>query len=840
MSSVRNTNTNNIRLKEYLERSHALRSFNLFTEAVSKHAMLARCMDIVLNTKAIKTLEYNKIIDKLIQYAGSTLGKERCSKLLPMNNLEDITIAQKETSDALTRILQKGSISFSGLKDIRGAIKRLEIGSTLGMGELLQISSVLDVALRVKSFSRNESDEISSDTLDMRFSLLEPLSPINNEIKRCIVSEEEMSDEASSTLKHIRRTIKNTNEKIREQLNSIVSSQTTKSMLRENIITMRNGRYCLPVRSEYKGQFQGMVHDQSSTGSTFFIEPMAVVKLNNDLRELASQEQDEIERILAELSATIALETEKLTDDINILTELDFIFAKAYLSKQLKASEPIFNTKGYVNIKKGRHPLIDPKQVVPIDIHLGDEFNLLIVTGPNTGGKTVSLKTVGLFTLMGQSGLHIPAFDGSELAVFEEVYADIGDEQSIEQSLSTFSSHMTNTINIIKNATPNSLVLFDELGAGTDPTEGAALAMSILSYLHNQDIRTMATTHYSELKIFALSTPGVENACCEFSVETLRPTYRLLIGVPGKSNAFAISSKLGLPDYIIDDAKSRIDSQDKSFEDVISDLEQSRITIEKEREEIALLKEEAAELKLKLSEKQEKLDNAKERILREANEEARNILADAKEFADETIKKYNKWTKESGLGKAMEDERGLLRNKLNVAESKLALKNKAKPSKVHKAKDFRIGDAVNVLSLGLKGTVSTLPNAKGDLFVQMGILRSQVNIKDLELIDEPVITTPTLKKTGSGKIKMAKSYNISTSVNLIGKTVDEALPELDKYLDDAYLAHLPQVTVIHGRGTGALKNAVHQHLKKLKYVDSYRLGTFGEGDQGVTIVEFKK
>lgn len=797
-------------------------------------------MDIVLNTKAIKTLEYNKIIDKLVQYAGSTLGKERCSKLLPMENLEDITHAQKETSDALTKILQKGSISFSGLKDIRGSIKRLEIGSTLGMGELLQISSVLDVALRVKAFSRNETDETDSDSLDMRFSLLEPLSPINNEIKRCIVSEEEMSDDASSTLKHIRRTIKNTNEKIREQLNSIVSSQTTKSMLRENIITMRNGRYCLPVRSEYKGQFSGMVHDQSSTGSTFFIEPMAVVKLNNDLRELASQEQDEIERILAELSATIAVETEKLTDDINILAELDFIFAKAYLSKQLKASEPIFNTKGYVNIKKGRHPLIDPKQVVPIDIHLGDEFNLLIVTGPNTGGKTVSLKTVGLFTLMGQAGLHIPAFDGSELAVFEDVYADIGDEQSIEQSLSTFSSHMTNTINIIKNATPNSLVLFDELGAGTDPTEGAALAMSILSYLHNQDIRTMATTHYSELKIFALSTPGVENACCEFSVETLRPTYRLLIGVPGKSNAFAISSKLGLPDYIIDDAKSRIDSQDKSFEDVISDLEQSRITIEKEREEIALLKEEAAQLKLKLAEKQEKLDNAKERILREANEEARNILADAKEFADETIKKYNKWTKESGLGKAMEEERGQLRDRLSAAESKLALKNKVKPSKVHKAKDFRIGDAVNVLSLGLKGTVSTLPNAKGDLFVQMGILRSQVNIKDLELIDEPVITAPNLKKTGSGKIKMSKSFSVSTSVNLIGKTVDEAIPELDKYLDDAYLAHLPQVTVIHGRGTGALKNAVHQHLKKLKYVDSYRLGTFGEGDQGVTIVEFKK
>lgn len=795
---------------------------------------------IILNEKAIKTLEYYKIIDKLAGFAGSPLGKEKCTKLLPMSDLNDINAALKETSDALTRILQKGSISFSGLKDIRASLKRLEIGSTLGMGELLQISSVLDVTLRVKAFSRNENSEAEPDSLDERFSMLEPLSPINNEIKRCIVSEEEMSDDASSKLKQIRRTIRNTNEKVREQLNSIVSSQTTKSMLRENIITMRNGRYCLPVKQEYKGQFQGMVHDQSSTGSTFFIEPMAVVKLNNELRELAIQEQDEIERILAELSASIANEVEKITDNLHILAELDFIFAKAYLSKQLKATEPVFNTRGYVNIKKGRHPLIDAKQVVPIDIHLGDEFNLLIVTGPNTGGKTVSLKTVGLFTLMGQAGLHIPAFDGSELAVFEEVFADIGDEQSIEQSLSTFSSHMTNTIRIIKNATPKSLVLFDELGAGTDPTEGAALAMSILSYLHNQDIRTMATTHYSELKIFALSTPGVENACCEFNVETLRPTYRLLIGIPGKSNAFAISSKLGLPEYIIDDAKSRIDSQDKSFEDVISDLEQSRVTIEKEREEIERLKEEATQLKAKLAEKQEKLDKAKERILREANEEARNILADAKEFADDTIKKYNKWTKESGLGRAMEEERGLLRDKLNKAESKLALKNKAKPSKVHKAKDFRIGDAVNVLSLGLKGTVSTLPNAKGDLFVQMGILRSQVNISDLELIDEPVITGPSIKKTGSGKIKMSKSLNISASVNLIGKTVDEAIPALDKYLDDAYLAHLPQVTVIHGRGTGALKNAVHQHLKKLKYVASYRLGTFGEGDQGVTIVEFKK
>jgi DNA mismatch repair protein MutS2 len=716
---------------------------------------------------------------------------------------------------------------------------RLDVGSTLGMGELLQVSSVLDVALRVKAFSRRDNEEGVQDSLDERFAMLEPLSPINNEIKRCIISEEEMSDDASPTLKSIRRTIRNTNDKIREQLNSIVNSQSTKSILQENIVTMRNGRYCIPVKQEYKGQVPGMVHDQSSTGSTVFIEPMAIVKLNNELRELAIKEQEEIEKILSDLSNQVGADTELLTNNLQILTELDFIFAKATLSKYLKASEPVFNNRGYINIKKGRHPLIDPKQVVPIDIHLGKEFSLLVVTGPNTGGKTVSLKTVGLFTLMGQAGLHIPAFDGSELAVFEEVFADIGDEQSIEQSLSTFSSHMTNTIHIIKNATDKSLCLFDELGAGTDPTEGAALAMSILTYLHNQKIRTMATTHYSELKIFALSTEGVENASCEFSVETLRPTYRLLIGIPGKSNAFAISSKLGLPDYIIDDAKSRINSQDKSFEDVISDLEASRVTIENERLEIKRLKEEAAALKVELATKQEKLDSAKERILREANEKARDILADAKEYADETIKKYNKWSTEGDFGRAMEQERNELRDRLSKAESKLALKNKSKVTKANKPKDFKLGDAVNVLSLGLKGTVSSLPNAKGDLFVQMGILRSQVNIKDLELIDELVITTPTLNKTGSGKIKLSKTSTISASINLIGKTVDEALPALDKYLDDAYLSHLAQVTVIHGRGTGALKNAVHQHLKKAKYVKSFRLGSFGEGDQGVTVVEFK-
>lgn len=792
-----------------------------------------------MNSKALKTLEYNKIIDKLVSLAGSALGKELCSKLLPSSDLAEIQKAQTETSDALSRLLQKGSISFSGTKDIRSSLIRLNVGSTLGAGELLSISSLLDVTLRVKAYSRKENEEGKVDSLDERFSLLEPLTPINNEIKRCIISEEEIADDASPTLKSIRRSMKNTNDKIHDQLNSIVSSSSSRTMLQENIITMRNGRYCIPVKQEYRSQFQGMIHDQSSSGSTLFIEPIAIVKLNNDLKELSIKEQDEIEKILAELSNLVGVEAENLSSNLTILTELDFIFAKAALSKSLKGSEPIFNDKGYINIKKGRHPLIDSKKVVPIDIHLGKEFNLLVVTGPNTGGKTVSLKTVGLFTLMGQAGLHIPAFDESELSVFEEVYADIGDEQSIEQSLSTFSSHMTNTVSIINNATEHSLVLFDELGAGTDPTEGAALAMSILSYLHNNNVRTMATTHYSELKVFALTTEGVENACCEFNVETLRPTYRLLIGIPGKSNAFAISSKLGLPDYIIDDAKSRIDGQDKEFEDLISDLEASRITIEKEQLEISKYKEEVENLKKQLEEKTEKLENAKERILREANEQARDILQEAKDYADETIKKYNKWSKNSGLGKDMENERNNLRGKLSEKEAKLALKNKSKSKKQHSAKDFKLGDSVNVLSLGLKGIVTSLPNAKGDLFVQMGILRSQVNIKDLELLDEEVITGPNLSKTGSGKIKLSKTSTIRPEINLIGKTVDEAISVLDKYLDDAYLSHLPQVTIIHGRGTGALKNAVHAHLKNLRYVKSYRLGAFGEGDHGVTIVEFK-
>lgn len=792
-----------------------------------------------MNTKSLKTLEYYKITDQLAEYASSPLGKELCLHLTPSVNLAEIQQTQTETTDAVTRVRQKGSISFGGLKDIRGSVKRLEVGSSLGIVELLSISSLLTLAARSKAYGRHEESELPDDSLEEFFRTLEPLTPVNTEIKRCIISEEEISDDASPGLRHVRRSMKVINDRVHTQLNALLNSNRT--YLQDPVITMRDGRYCLPVKAEYKNQVAGMVHDQSATGSTLFVEPMAVIKLNNELRELEIQEQKEIEAVLAELSNQLVPYTQELLINQQVLAQLDFIFARAALSKHYKCSEPRFNTRGYVNIKDGRHPLLDPKKVVPINIHLGKDFDLLIVTGPNTGGKTVSLKTVGLFTLMGQSGLHIPAFEGSELAVFEEVFADIGDEQSIEQSLSTFSSHMTNIVSILNQADQNSLCLFDELGAGTDPTEGAALAIAVLTFLHNMKCRTMATTHYSELKVFALTTPGVENACCEFSLESLQPTYRLLIGIPGKSNAFAISKKLGLPDFIIEDAKNHLETNDETFEDLLSHLEESRVTIEKEQEQIQAYKKEVEQLKARLEQKEERLDERKEKLLRNASEEAQRILREAKETADQTIKNINKLAASSGVNKQLEAERSRLREQLNKVDKNLALKNNQTPKKEVSAKSLHIGDSVNVLSMNLKGTVSTLPNAKGDFYVQMGILRSLVNIKDIELLEEATVSGPSLErtKTGSGKIKMSKSFSVSPEVNLIGMTTDEAVSILDKYLDDAYLAHLPQVRVVHGRGTGALKAAVHRRLKQLKYVKEFRLGVFGEGDTGVTIVTFK-
>ena len=746
---------------------------------------------------------------------------------------------QTQTKDALTRLFQKGSVSFGSVKDIRGSLKRLEIGSSLGIMEILSVCALLENTSRVKAYSRGDRSDLPSDSLDSMFEQLAPLTPLSSEIRRCILSEDEISDDASPALRQVRRNMKVTNDRIHTQLSGLVNGNA-RTYLQDSVITMRNGRYCIPVKAEYKGQVPGMIHDQSSTGSTLFIEPMAVVKLNNNMRELELQEQKEIEIILAGLSEQIAEEREAIALNLELMVQLDFIFARAGLAMDMNGSEPVFNEEGRVLLKKARHPLIPKKKVVPIDIRLGDDFDLLIITGPNTGGKTVSLKTVGLLTLMGQAGLHIPALDRSELALFHEIYADIGDEQSIEQSLSTFSSHMTNIVSFLEKADSRSLVLFDELGAGTDPTEGAALAISILSYLHDKGIRTMATTHYSELKVYALSTPGVENACCEFSVETLRPTYRLLIGIPGKSNAFAISSKLGLSDQIIERAKEQISEQDESFEDVLSSLEENRVTIENERLEIARYKEEIKTLKAQLESRQEKLDAQRDRILRQANEEAHKVLEEAKEYADQTMKLFHKFQKNNVDTSAVERERQELRKRMNKAEKNMSDRQETKkPKKLLTAKDIRPGDSVKVLSMNLKGTVGSRPDSKGFLFVQMGIIRSKVHLSDLELVDEPVITTPSLQKTGAGKIRMSKSASVSTEINLLGRTVDEAIAELDKYLDDAYIAHLKSVRIVHGKGTGALRKGIHDYLRRQKHVSSFRLGEFGEGDAGVTIVDFK-
>lgn len=791
-----------------------------------------------MNSKVLRVLEYNKIIERLTDKATSEQGRKLTAALEPMTDLDAIEKAQTETADALGYLFRKGSTSFGGNKDLGMCIRSLEIGSTLSIAELLRIAAFLENVSRIKSYGRKEREDTPADSLDEYFESLEPLTPLSNEIRRCILSEEEIADDASPALKKIRRSMAIANDRIHSQLASMISG-SCRTYLQDAVVTMRNNRYCIPVKSEYKGQVQGMVHDQSSTGSTFFIEPAAVVNLNNELRELEIKEQEEIAVILADLSAQAGAYTELLTGNQKAMTALDFIFAKAALALEQNATMPVFNTEHQIRIRQGRHPLLDKKKVVPIDIQLGIDFDLLVITGPNTGGKTVSLKTVGLLTLMGQAGLHIPALDRSELSIFEEVYADIGDEQSIEQSLSTFSSHMTNIVSILQQADGNSLCLFDELGAGTDPTEGAALAISVLDHLHGRGIRTMATTHYSELKVYALSTPFVENASCEFSVETLRPTYRLLIGIPGKSNAFAISSKLGLPDHIIEDAKRHITEDKESFEDLLANLENSRVTIEKERLEIAGYKEEVKALKQKLEAKQEKIDQAKEKILRQANEEAREILQNAKELADETIRIFQK--AEAGISiKDLEKSRQKVRDKISEKNEKLKLKNDKPTHKVLKPTQIKPGDSVKVVSMGLKGTVSSLPDKNGNLFVQCGIIRSKVSLNDLVLIEEETINTGKMQRSSSGKLKMSKSYSISTEINLLGRTVDEALSELDKYLDDAYLAHLPSVRVVHGKGTGALRSAVHNYLRKNRVVKNYRLGEYGEGDAGVTIVEFKE
>ena len=828
-----------------------------------------------MNEKVLHTLEFNKIKDRLTDCASSQEGRKLVQALLPSTDLAEIDRNLAETDAAMLRIGLYGTLSFSGVKDVRDSLKRLEIAASLSAAELLSISGVLTVAGRAKAYARDSEktpeapkpvpravrlnahytknqpdpeklrEEAADDALSPYFRDIEPLSPVNKEIVRCILSEDEIADDASAGLFSVRKKKHALEECIHTTLNGILNG--SRALLQDAVITMRDGRYCLPVKAEYKSSFPGMVHDQSATGSTLFIEPMSIVKLNNDIRELEADEKKEIEKVLDTLSGSLMPYTNEIRRNIEILAHLDFVFAKAKLAASMRATRPVLNDHYYINILQGRHPLIDPKKVVPITVYLGKEFDLLVITGPNTGGKTVCLKTIGLFQLMGQSGLFIPAAEGSELGVFEEIFADIGDEQSIEQNLSTFSAHMTNTVRILSEADSHSLCLFDELGAGTDPTEGAALAMAILNFLHNMKTRTVATTHYAEIKVYALSTEGVENASCEFDVNTLSPTYRLLIGVPGKSNAFAISQKLGLPSYIIEDAKSRLENEDVKFEDVIASLEESRVTVEREREEIARYKAEIEEYKRRARENSRGVEKGRDKILQKAREEAAQILADAKETADSIVKELRKQEQNGAAVFEADQTRSTLNKKLRETQASLSAAQKVKgPAQPVSAKSLRIGDTVHVASMNLNATVSTLPDRNGKLYVTAGIIRTQVSVRDIELVDTGKVSGPGLeptkkgKKSHAGNIRMQKTMSISPEINLIGQTTAEAIPELQKYLDDAYLAHLPQVRVVHGRGTGVLRKAVHAQLKKLKYVDSFRLGEFGEGQDGVTIVMFKK
>jgi len=830
-----------------------------------------------MNDKALNTLEFNKIKERLEGYANSPMGKQLVKELLPSADINEIEQNLMETDAALLRLGLHGNISFSGVRDVNDSLKRLDIAASLSIPELLQISGVLTAAGRAKAYARDSEkapeekkpvpravrlnahytknqpdpdkpkDSEAEDSLSACFRDIEPLSPVNKEISRCILSEDTVADDASAGLFSVRKKKHVFEERIHTSLNSILNS--SRSMLQDAVITMRDGRYCLPVKAEYKSSFQGMVHDQSSTGSTLFIEPMSIVKLNNDIKELEAEEKKEIEKVLETLSGSLMPYTETIRNDIAILAHLDFVFAKAKFAESMHATMPKLNDKYYISILNGRHPLIDPKKVVPTTVYLGKNFDMLVITGPNTGGKTVCLKTIGLFQLMGQSGLFIPASEGSELSVFEEIFADIGDEQSIEQSLSTFSAHMTNTVKILEKADSHSLCLFDELGAGTDPTEGAALAMAILNFLHNMKTRTVATTHYAEIKVYALSTPGVENASCEFDVTTLSPTYRLLIGIPGKSNAFAISQKLGLPDYIIDDAKSRLEKEDVKFEDVIASLEESRVTIEREKQEIERYKAEIEEYKRRARENSKGVEKGRDKILQKAREEASQILQDAKETADSIVKELRRQEQNGAATLEAEKTRSALNKKLKDTQASMSGSQKIKgPSKPVSAKSLHLGDTVHVASMDINAAVSTLPDHKGELYVTAGIIRTKVSVRDIELVDTGKVTGPGLdnmgkKKKGTtsgGDIRMQKTMGISPEINLIGMTTAEAIPELQKYLDDAYLSHIPQARVVHGRGTGALRKAVHQQLKKLKYVDSFRLGEFGEGQDGVTIVVFKK
>ena len=788
----------------------------------------------IKNEKSLKTLEFNKIMEMLTNNADTAPGKARCAALRPYTELGSIKEAQAQTSEAASMITRKGRLSLGGARDISPAIKRCAIGGILNITELLQIGDFLRSCGNAKNYAKSSDKNESYPILAPMFEAILPIEDLNREIERCIVSEYEISDNASTALSSVRRGIKVANDRIKEHLNSIIHSQTYKNVLQDSVITLRGGRYCVPVRADAKKDFPGIVHDQSGSGQTLFMEPMSVVNLNNKIKELGIEEAKEIEKILASLSQLVYEHSDTLLQNLELITELDFVFAKGKLSVDMIATEPVFNDKGYINIRRARHPLLNKETIVPIDIYLGKDFNTLLITGPNTGGKTVSLKTLGLFTLMGQAGLHIPAFDNSELSVFDEIFADIGDEQSIEQSLSTFSGHMKNIVSILAEVTRFSLVLMDELGAGTDPTEGAALAISIIEHLKARNVRTAVTTHYSELKLYALQTEGIENASCEFDVDSLRPTYKLLIGVPGKSNAFAISRRLGLSEAIIDMAKETLSKEDMRFEDVITDLEISRKAVELEKERAAEYRQEAQKLKADFEAQKERLAAQREKMLADAKEEARKVLTQAKADADYMLKEMTK-AKTGGDKQSAEAARKLLKESLENTGINLL---DAESDKRTAPENLQIGEGVFIHSLSQKGVVTSAPDSSGDVMVKAGIMKVKANIKNLSRIDVADTVTKA-KKDAATKARTIKAQHIRSEVDLRGMLAAEAIEHCDKYLDEAYLSGLKQVSIIHGKGTGALRSAITKHLKGHPYVVSHRLGTFGEGEHGVTICELK-
>lgn len=785
-----------------------------------------------MNEKSLRILEFNKIKDKIKKYARTNAGKEKIAELEPYDNVYEINNKLDETNEALEVILDKGNPPLEGLFDIHEGIERARKGGTLTPGQLLKIGSTLRAARNMKEFFKREEFEKSYERLEDLAYILTPVKTLEDDIERSIVSEEEISDKASSTLYNIRRSLKEKNSSVREKISSIVRSHS--KYLQDDLYTMRGDRYVIPVKSEYKSAVPGIVHDQSSTGATFFIEPMSLVNLNNEIRELVLKEKAEIDRILAELSLKVKDNSDQCLSNFKMLVEFDFIFAKARYAERLNAIRPVIREDGIFNIYSGRHPMLDDDKVVPSDVYMGEDFDTLMITGPNTGGKTVTIKMVGLLHIMGLSGLLIPARDNSSLSFFNEVFAEIGDEQSIEQNLSTFSSHMTNIVEIMKHVDDKSLVLFDEIGSGTDPAEGAALAMSIIETLRNRKARIIATTHYSELKAYALKTDGVENASVEFDIETLRPTYRLLIGVPGKSNAFEISKRLGLVEGVIKRAKAYMSEENLQFENLIRDLQEKSIVAKKEAREASILKKEAEELKARYEDKLQRLEKARDKAYMDARHEAKEIIANAKEEADEILKAMRALEKmgiEGGGRARLEEERKKLKDSLEQKEKGL---NKMKENEGEPITNVTLGMEAFLPSLNQTVVIVSMPDSKGDVQVEAGIMKINVKLKDLR--KTKVTKAEKVKKKREVKLNLS---NIESRVDLRGLDSEEACYKADKYLDDAYRANLGEVTIVHGKGTGVLRNAITAMLKRHPHVKSFRLGVYGEGGDGVTVVQLK-